>query len=128
MLDNKPSLGAVNAIHCGVEQGSHKAQPPAVVAALPSTTMTGAQTLAAIAQQHPVVAATNLPTEVANAFGELLRAVNDDIRIIEASPFQTTTAPQSPKIGILHEVHPCGGLVIDFPGKEPILSDDNDEE
>uniref|UniRef100_A0A915HIS3 Uncharacterized protein n=1 Tax=Romanomermis culicivorax TaxID=13658 RepID=A0A915HIS3_ROMCU len=38
----------------------------------------------------------------------MLRAVNDDVSIIEASPFQTATTPWSPKIGVLCEVHPCG--------------------
>uniref|UniRef100_A0A915KWR1 Uncharacterized protein n=1 Tax=Romanomermis culicivorax TaxID=13658 RepID=A0A915KWR1_ROMCU len=61
--------------------------------------------LAAITQQEPEAAMTNSPTEMANAFGETLRAINDDISIIEASPFLTATAPQSPKIGILRKVH-----------------------
>uniref|UniRef100_A0A915KYV2 Uncharacterized protein n=1 Tax=Romanomermis culicivorax TaxID=13658 RepID=A0A915KYV2_ROMCU len=81
--------------------------------------MTGAQTLAAIAQQQPVAVAKS-PTKVTNAFGETLRALNDYVSIIEASPFPTATAPQTPKIGVLCEVHPCRGLVIDFPGEEPI--------
>uniref|UniRef100_A0A915HEN2 Uncharacterized protein n=1 Tax=Romanomermis culicivorax TaxID=13658 RepID=A0A915HEN2_ROMCU len=83
--------------------------------------------LAAIAQQQPVAAANNLLTDVINAFGETLRAV-EDLSIIEASPFLTATALQSPKIDVLREVHPCGGLVIDFPGEEPISSDDDNEE
>uniref|UniRef100_A0A915L820 Uncharacterized protein n=1 Tax=Romanomermis culicivorax TaxID=13658 RepID=A0A915L820_ROMCU len=66
---------------------------------------TGAQTLAAIAQQQPV----------ANAFGETLRAINDEVSIIEASAFPMATAQRSPKIGVLCKVHPCGGLVINFP-------------
>uniref|UniRef100_A0A915I1N1 Uncharacterized protein n=1 Tax=Romanomermis culicivorax TaxID=13658 RepID=A0A915I1N1_ROMCU len=44
--------------------------------------MTGAQTLAAIAQQQPV-ATTRSPTLVANAFGETLRAINNNVSIIE---------------------------------------------
>uniref|UniRef100_A0A915I5B8 Uncharacterized protein n=1 Tax=Romanomermis culicivorax TaxID=13658 RepID=A0A915I5B8_ROMCU len=88
---------------------------------------TGAQMLVAIAQQQPVAAVTNLLTEVANAFGETLGAINDDVSIIEALPFPTATAPWSPKIGVLRKVQPCGGLVIDFPSEEPILSN-NDEE
>uniref|UniRef100_A0A915J7E6 Uncharacterized protein n=1 Tax=Romanomermis culicivorax TaxID=13658 RepID=A0A915J7E6_ROMCU len=94
------------------------AQPTAVVAASPSTRTTGAQTQAAIAQQQPV----------ANAFAEMLRAVNDDVSIIEASPFPMATVPQSLKIGVLCDVHPCGGLVIDFPREDPVLSDDDDKE
>uniref|UniRef100_A0A915K0S6 Uncharacterized protein n=1 Tax=Romanomermis culicivorax TaxID=13658 RepID=A0A915K0S6_ROMCU len=47
--------------------------------------MTGAQTLAAIARQQPV-AATKPSPPVANAFGETLRTINDDVSIIEASP------------------------------------------
>uniref|UniRef100_A0A915J5A3 Uncharacterized protein n=1 Tax=Romanomermis culicivorax TaxID=13658 RepID=A0A915J5A3_ROMCU len=90
-------------------------------------TMTGAQTLGAIAQQQPVAAAKPLPT-VANAFGETLCTINDDLSPIEASPFPTETALQSPKIGVLREVHPCGGSVINFPGEEQISSDDNDQE
>uniref|UniRef100_A0A915IJA3 Uncharacterized protein n=1 Tax=Romanomermis culicivorax TaxID=13658 RepID=A0A915IJA3_ROMCU len=89
--------------------------------------MTDAQMLAVIAQQQPMAATTDLLTEAANAFGETLHAINDDLSIIEASPFLTATALQSPKIGVLREVHPCGGLVINFPGEEPISSD-NDEE
>uniref|UniRef100_A0A915KCN9 YrdC-like domain-containing protein n=1 Tax=Romanomermis culicivorax TaxID=13658 RepID=A0A915KCN9_ROMCU len=65
---------------------------------------------------------------VANAFGEMLPAINDNISIIELSPFPTATALQSPKIGILCAVHLCGGLVIDFPGEDPVSSDDDDEE
>uniref|UniRef100_A0A915HSK5 Uncharacterized protein n=1 Tax=Romanomermis culicivorax TaxID=13658 RepID=A0A915HSK5_ROMCU len=82
---------------------------------------TGAQTLAAIAQQHPVAATKPGPT-VANIFGETLRPVNDEVSIIEALPFL------SPKIGILWQVYPCEGLVIDFPSKEPISSDDDGKE
>uniref|UniRef100_A0A915I5K0 Uncharacterized protein n=1 Tax=Romanomermis culicivorax TaxID=13658 RepID=A0A915I5K0_ROMCU len=88
---------------------------------------TGTQTLAAIVQQQPVSAARSL-TKVANAFRERLRAVNDNVSIIEASPFPTPTAPQSPKIGVLREVHLCGGLVIDFPSEEPISSNDDNKE
>uniref|UniRef100_A0A915IHE2 Uncharacterized protein n=1 Tax=Romanomermis culicivorax TaxID=13658 RepID=A0A915IHE2_ROMCU len=115
-----PSAGLWN-------KASRNTPPTAVVVASPSTTMTGAQTLAAIAQQQSV-AATKPSPPVANTFGETLRAINDDVRVIKASPFPTATAPQSPTIGILREVHPCRGLVIDFPGEEPILSDDDDEE
>uniref|UniRef100_A0A915I1H3 Secreted protein n=1 Tax=Romanomermis culicivorax TaxID=13658 RepID=A0A915I1H3_ROMCU len=97
-------------------------QPTAVVAALPSMMTTGAQTLAMIAQQQPV-AALKPPLLVANTFGETLCAVNDDVSIIEASPFRMVTALRSPKICILCEVHPCGGLVIDFPGEELISCD-----
>uniref|UniRef100_A0A915KI44 Uncharacterized protein n=1 Tax=Romanomermis culicivorax TaxID=13658 RepID=A0A915KI44_ROMCU len=79
---------------------------------------TGAQTLAAIAQQQPV----------ANAFGEPLRAINDVVSITEASPFPTATVSRSPKIGVLREVLPCGGLIIDFPGEDPVSSDDDDDE
>uniref|UniRef100_A0A915JQE4 Secreted protein n=1 Tax=Romanomermis culicivorax TaxID=13658 RepID=A0A915JQE4_ROMCU len=128
LLDGEPSLLAVDAIPCAVEQASRNALPPAVVATLLSTTTTGAQTLAVIAQQQLVAAAINLPTEVANAFGEMLCAVNDNISILEASPFLMATAPQFPEIGVLCKVHLCGGLIIDFPGEEPISSNDDDEE
>uniref|UniRef100_A0A915JKC7 Uncharacterized protein n=1 Tax=Romanomermis culicivorax TaxID=13658 RepID=A0A915JKC7_ROMCU len=84
-------------------------RPTAVVATSPTTTTTGAQTLVAIAQQQPV----------ANAFGELLHAVNDKVSVIEASPFPMATLPRSPKIGIPRKVRPCRGLVIDFPGEDP---------
>uniref|UniRef100_A0A915HFE3 Uncharacterized protein n=1 Tax=Romanomermis culicivorax TaxID=13658 RepID=A0A915HFE3_ROMCU len=59
---------------------------------------------------------------------ELLRAINNAINVTEAWPFPTATVPRSPKIGVLREVHPCGGLVIDFPGEDPVLSDDDDVE
>uniref|UniRef100_A0A915L6E6 Uncharacterized protein n=1 Tax=Romanomermis culicivorax TaxID=13658 RepID=A0A915L6E6_ROMCU len=116
LLDGEPSSLAVDAIRHAVEQASWNAQPPAVVAASPSTSRTVAQMLAVIAQRQPVAAVTNLLTEVANAFGETLCTINDDVSIIEASPFRPATASQSPKIGVLREVHPCEGLVIDLPG------------
>uniref|UniRef100_A0A915HTQ4 Uncharacterized protein n=1 Tax=Romanomermis culicivorax TaxID=13658 RepID=A0A915HTQ4_ROMCU len=128
LLDGEPSSPAVDAVCHAVEQGSRNSQPPAVVAALLSTTMTGAQMLVVIAQQQPVAAAINSATEVPNTFGEMLRAIKDDVSIIEATPFLTSTTPQSLKIGVLHEVHPCGGLVNDFPGEELILSDHKDKE
>uniref|UniRef100_A0A915IG23 Uncharacterized protein n=1 Tax=Romanomermis culicivorax TaxID=13658 RepID=A0A915IG23_ROMCU len=101
----------VNAVCHAVQQASCNTQPTAVVAALPKTTMMGAQTLAAIAQQQPV-ATTKLPPTVANIFRETLRAINNNVSIIEASPFPTATASGSPKIGVLRKVH----LVMDFPG------------
>uniref|UniRef100_A0A915KC27 Uncharacterized protein n=1 Tax=Romanomermis culicivorax TaxID=13658 RepID=A0A915KC27_ROMCU len=103
------------------------AQPTAVVAALQSTTTTGAQTLAVIAQQQ-LLAAARSRTKVTNVFGETLRSVNDDVSVIEASLFPMATAPQSLKIGVLGEIHPCGGLIIDLPGEELISSDDDNEE
>uniref|UniRef100_A0A915J1B5 Uncharacterized protein n=1 Tax=Romanomermis culicivorax TaxID=13658 RepID=A0A915J1B5_ROMCU len=89
--------------------------------------MTSAQMLSASAQPQPLAPATNSLTEVANAFEETLRALKDDISIMDALPFPTATAPQSQKIGILHEVHLCRGLVINFPCKEPISSKDDEE-
>uniref|UniRef100_A0A915I040 Uncharacterized protein n=1 Tax=Romanomermis culicivorax TaxID=13658 RepID=A0A915I040_ROMCU len=80
--------------------------------------MKGAQTLATIAQQQPVT----------NAFGEPLHAVNNDISIIEAWPFPMATVPRSPKIGVLRKVHLCGGLTIDFPGEDPVSSNDDDDQ
>uniref|UniRef100_A0A915JBJ8 Uncharacterized protein n=1 Tax=Romanomermis culicivorax TaxID=13658 RepID=A0A915JBJ8_ROMCU len=115
LLECEPSLPAVDTIHGAVEQASRNTRPTAVVAASPSTMMTGAQTLAAV--QSPQ-----------NIFGETLRAVNDNVSVIETSRFLTATAQRSPKIGVLGKVHPCGGLVINFPGEEPISSDDDDEE
>uniref|UniRef100_A0A915I2L3 Uncharacterized protein n=1 Tax=Romanomermis culicivorax TaxID=13658 RepID=A0A915I2L3_ROMCU len=50
---------------------------------------------------------------VTNIFGEPLRAIGNNVSVIEASPFPTATVSQSPKIGVLRKVHPCGGLVID---------------
>uniref|UniRef100_A0A915IU38 Uncharacterized protein n=1 Tax=Romanomermis culicivorax TaxID=13658 RepID=A0A915IU38_ROMCU len=118
LLDGEPSWPAVDAIRRAVEEGSRNTQPTAVVAASPSRTTTGAQTLAGIAQQQLV----------ANAFGETLRTINDDVSIIEVSPFPMATAPRSPKIGVLREVHPCGGLVIDFPSEDLVSSDDDENE
>uniref|UniRef100_A0A915KHC5 Uncharacterized protein n=1 Tax=Romanomermis culicivorax TaxID=13658 RepID=A0A915KHC5_ROMCU len=83
--------------------------------------------LVVIAQQQPVATVTNSPTKVANTFGEMLCAINNEVSIIEASPFPMATTPRSLKIGVLHEVHMCGGMVIDFPGEERILSDDAEE-
>uniref|UniRef100_A0A915J3D5 Uncharacterized protein n=1 Tax=Romanomermis culicivorax TaxID=13658 RepID=A0A915J3D5_ROMCU len=106
LLDGEPSSPAVDAVCWAVEQVSRNAQPTAVIAALPSMRTTGAQMLEVIAQQQPLAAATNSRTEVAKAFGEMLRAVNNDVSIIEASLFARTTAPRSPKIGVLREIHP----------------------
>uniref|UniRef100_A0A915HQ36 Uncharacterized protein n=1 Tax=Romanomermis culicivorax TaxID=13658 RepID=A0A915HQ36_ROMCU len=92
LLDGELSSLAVDAVRHAVEQASRNTQLTAVVAASLSTMRTGAQTLATIAQQQPVAAA-KLPPPVANAFGETLRAVNDDVSIIEASPFPTATPP-----------------------------------
>uniref|UniRef100_A0A915IFS7 Uncharacterized protein n=1 Tax=Romanomermis culicivorax TaxID=13658 RepID=A0A915IFS7_ROMCU len=118
LLDGEPSLPAVDAVGCSVEEASHNVWPTAVVAMPLTTRTTGAQTLAAIAQQQLV----------ANPFGEPLRAVSNGVSITEASPFPAATTPRSPKIGVLCEVHLCGGLVIDFPGEDPISSDDDDDE
>uniref|UniRef100_A0A915JUA9 Uncharacterized protein n=1 Tax=Romanomermis culicivorax TaxID=13658 RepID=A0A915JUA9_ROMCU len=79
------------------------------------------------AQQQPVAAAKQ-PPQVANALGETLRSIKDDVSIIEASLFPTSTALRSLKIGFLREVHLCGGLVTVFPSDELILSDNDDEE
>uniref|UniRef100_A0A915HIM6 Uncharacterized protein n=1 Tax=Romanomermis culicivorax TaxID=13658 RepID=A0A915HIM6_ROMCU len=126
-LDGESSSSAVDAIHHAVEEASRNTQPTAVVAVLPSMTTTGTQTLAAIAQQQPVADA-KLPPTVANAFGDMLHALNHNVRVMEALPFRMATTPGSPKIGVLRQVHPCRGLVIDFPGQEPISSDDDGEE
>uniref|UniRef100_A0A915I0B9 Uncharacterized protein n=1 Tax=Romanomermis culicivorax TaxID=13658 RepID=A0A915I0B9_ROMCU len=56
------------------------------------------------------------------AIDETLHPVNDDISIIGESLFPSTTALQPPKVGILQEIYPSGGLVIDFPCKELISS------
>uniref|UniRef100_A0A915K781 Uncharacterized protein n=1 Tax=Romanomermis culicivorax TaxID=13658 RepID=A0A915K781_ROMCU len=68
------------------------------------------------------------PQPVVNAFGEPLCAVSDNVSVTQASPFLRATVPRFPKIGLLRQVHPCGGLVIDFPGEDPVLSDDDDDE
>uniref|UniRef100_A0A915IBW2 Uncharacterized protein n=1 Tax=Romanomermis culicivorax TaxID=13658 RepID=A0A915IBW2_ROMCU len=85
-------------------------------------TRTGAQLLLAIAQQQPVATAKPSPM-VANTFGETLRTLNDDVSVIEVSPFPMATTPRSLKIGVLGKVHLCGGLVIDLPGEKPISSE-----
>uniref|UniRef100_A0A915KHY0 Uncharacterized protein n=1 Tax=Romanomermis culicivorax TaxID=13658 RepID=A0A915KHY0_ROMCU len=118
LLNSEPLSSAVIAVSRAVEEVSGNTRPTAVVAASPSTTTTGAQTQMAIAQQQPV----------ANAFEETLHAFNNDISIIEASPFPMATPPWSTKIGVLHEVHPCRGLVIDFPGEDLVSSDDDNKE
>uniref|UniRef100_A0A915J264 Uncharacterized protein n=1 Tax=Romanomermis culicivorax TaxID=13658 RepID=A0A915J264_ROMCU len=128
LLDDEPSLWAVDAVGWALEQASGNAQPTPAVTGLPSMMTTGAQRLSGIAQQQPLAAAINSQTEVANSFGETLHALNDNVSIIEASLFPTATAPLTPKIGVLHEFHPWGGLVIDFPSKEPISSDNNKED
>uniref|UniRef100_A0A915HKQ8 Uncharacterized protein n=1 Tax=Romanomermis culicivorax TaxID=13658 RepID=A0A915HKQ8_ROMCU len=110
LLDREPSSLAVDALRRAVEEASPNVWPTAVVAT--------SQRLAVIAQQQPL----------ANAFGEPLRAVNNAVNVTEVSPFPTATVPRSPKMGVLREVHPCRGLVIDFPGEEPLSSDDDDIE
>uniref|UniRef100_A0A915J9Y8 Uncharacterized protein n=1 Tax=Romanomermis culicivorax TaxID=13658 RepID=A0A915J9Y8_ROMCU len=110
LLDGEPSSPAVDAVGRAVEQVSRNAQPTAVVAALLSTMMTGVQTLAAIAQQQPVGAARS-PTKC-----------HQGIAIPDGNCLWSL------KIGVLREVHPCAGLVIDFPGKESISSDDDDDQ
>uniref|UniRef100_A0A915JTF2 Uncharacterized protein n=1 Tax=Romanomermis culicivorax TaxID=13658 RepID=A0A915JTF2_ROMCU len=84
LFDGESLSPAVDAVCSAVEQASRNVQPTAVLAALPSTTTTGAQTLATIAQQQ-LVAAAKLPPTVANAFGENLCAVKDDVSVIETS-------------------------------------------
>uniref|UniRef100_A0A915JQL7 Uncharacterized protein n=1 Tax=Romanomermis culicivorax TaxID=13658 RepID=A0A915JQL7_ROMCU len=103
LLDGEPSWPAVNAIPCAVEQGSQIPQPaPAIAALLPMTMRTSVQTLLAIAQQLPPAAAsTSSPTLETTAFGETLHPVDNDISIIEVSPFPWATAWWSLKIGIL---------------------------
>uniref|UniRef100_A0A915L777 Secreted protein n=1 Tax=Romanomermis culicivorax TaxID=13658 RepID=A0A915L777_ROMCU len=86
------------------------------------------QTLLAITQQLPPAATTSSPTVEATAVEDTLHSVNDDVSIIKASRFQSATAPLSPKVGILHQIHPSGGPVIDFPSEEPISSDSEEEE
>uniref|UniRef100_A0A915I0Y1 Uncharacterized protein n=1 Tax=Romanomermis culicivorax TaxID=13658 RepID=A0A915I0Y1_ROMCU len=78
--------------------------------------------------QQLLATATNWPTVMANAFGSILFPVNDDVSIIKVSPFPMATTPQSRRIGVLHEVHPCRGLVINFPDNEEPISSDDDEE
>uniref|UniRef100_A0A915I8P5 Uncharacterized protein n=1 Tax=Romanomermis culicivorax TaxID=13658 RepID=A0A915I8P5_ROMCU len=128
LLDGKPSSPAVDAIPQAVEQVSRNVHPSAVVAALPSRMTTGAQMLEVIAKQQPVAATTTSPTEVANAFGETLHAINDHVSIIEEFPFLTATTPQSPKNDVLRKVHLCRGLVIVFRGTEPVSSHEDNEE
>uniref|UniRef100_A0A915K725 Uncharacterized protein n=1 Tax=Romanomermis culicivorax TaxID=13658 RepID=A0A915K725_ROMCU len=127
----RPTQGTMGPPACFAAQGPLPGFPidstMEVISQLKLMNLIGAQTLAAIAQQQPLAAPTNLPTEVANTLEETLRTVNDVISIIEASPFLTTTAPWSPKIGVLRKNHPCRGLVINFPGKELISSDDDKE-
>uniref|UniRef100_A0A915IA82 Uncharacterized protein n=1 Tax=Romanomermis culicivorax TaxID=13658 RepID=A0A915IA82_ROMCU len=91
------------------------------------TTMS-VQTLSAIAQQLPSVVTTSSLCIAANAFGEILCPINDKISIIEASPFLSAPTLWSPKIGVLREIHPHRGLVLDFPSEEAISSDGDDDE
>uniref|UniRef100_A0A915KVK2 Uncharacterized protein n=1 Tax=Romanomermis culicivorax TaxID=13658 RepID=A0A915KVK2_ROMCU len=78
----------------------------------------GSPNTGGIAQQQPI----------ANAFGEPLCAVNNVVSITEASPFPRASIRRSPKIDVLREVHPCRGLVINFPREDPVSSDDDDVE
>uniref|UniRef100_A0A915HMM9 Uncharacterized protein n=1 Tax=Romanomermis culicivorax TaxID=13658 RepID=A0A915HMM9_ROMCU len=116
----------VDAVGSAVEQGSRNARPTAVVAASPSMMTTGAQTLAAIAQQQPV-AASKPPPKVPNAFGGTLRAVNDDISLIKGR-HSRWQLPMISKDWCSSQSPPMWGLVIHLPGEEPISSDDDDKE
>uniref|UniRef100_A0A915JEA3 Uncharacterized protein n=1 Tax=Romanomermis culicivorax TaxID=13658 RepID=A0A915JEA3_ROMCU len=128
VLEGQPLSPAVDAICCAVKQASPIPQPmPAVAALLPMMTMS-VQMLSAIVHQPSSTLATSSPTVAANTFGEMLHPVNDDVSIIQASPSPSATAPQSLKIEVLRKIQPCGGLVLDLPSEEPILSDSDDDE
>uniref|UniRef100_A0A915IBD7 Uncharacterized protein n=1 Tax=Romanomermis culicivorax TaxID=13658 RepID=A0A915IBD7_ROMCU len=73
-----------------------------------------------ISQQPPVAVATNSPTMVANAFGEMLHAINDDVSIIEASPFPSATAPQSLKVHPAPQENPETSLGYALGVQQPI--------
>uniref|UniRef100_A0A915KNL7 Uncharacterized protein n=1 Tax=Romanomermis culicivorax TaxID=13658 RepID=A0A915KNL7_ROMCU len=82
-LEGEPSSLAVDAVCHAVKQASRIAQPALAIAALPPTMMTSVQMLSAIAQQQPSATTTNSPTLAANAFGEMLHTINDNVSIIE---------------------------------------------
>uniref|UniRef100_A0A915KRN5 Uncharacterized protein n=1 Tax=Romanomermis culicivorax TaxID=13658 RepID=A0A915KRN5_ROMCU len=125
LLDGEPSSRAVDALLRAVEQVSHNAQPPAC-----PTTVNKEDRTPNAGGHCPAATSgpANLLTNVANPFGETLPAVNEDVSIIESSPFPRANAPLSLKIGVLCKVHPCRGLVIDFPEEELISSENDDEE
>uniref|UniRef100_A0A915IG01 Uncharacterized protein n=1 Tax=Romanomermis culicivorax TaxID=13658 RepID=A0A915IG01_ROMCU len=62
------------------------------------------------------------------AVDKTLGPVNEDVSIVEEFPFPRAVPPRSRKVGILREIHLCGGLILDFPGQEPISSDSDEEE
>uniref|UniRef100_A0A915IY79 Uncharacterized protein n=1 Tax=Romanomermis culicivorax TaxID=13658 RepID=A0A915IY79_ROMCU len=66
---------------------------------------------------------TNWLTVMANAFGEMLCPVNDDVSIIKVSPFPMATAHNPGGLVFFMK-----GLVINFPDDEEPISLDDDEE
>uniref|UniRef100_A0A915K5I0 Uncharacterized protein n=1 Tax=Romanomermis culicivorax TaxID=13658 RepID=A0A915K5I0_ROMCU len=114
LLEGQPSSPAVDTVRHVLKQASWITQPVLAVAASPPTMMTSAQMLWAIAQQQPLAATINLPTVVANSFGETMYLVNDD-SIIETLSFPMATAPWSLKIGVLREIRLRRGLALTSP-------------
>uniref|UniRef100_A0A915JPK4 Uncharacterized protein n=1 Tax=Romanomermis culicivorax TaxID=13658 RepID=A0A915JPK4_ROMCU len=148
-LNGEPSWPAVHAVCCAVKQASRIILPAVtttlptavlpVAATSPTETVTIAssprakdtatdQTAPATAQSISPAAATESPVIKPMAINEIMCSVNEDVSIIEESPFPKATALRSPKVGILWEIHPCRGLVINFHIQELISSDSDEEE
>uniref|UniRef100_A0A915HRQ5 Uncharacterized protein n=1 Tax=Romanomermis culicivorax TaxID=13658 RepID=A0A915HRQ5_ROMCU len=107
------------------DQATDQTSPAAAQNTLPAPAQ---DTLRAPAQDTSPAAAMESPVVEPMAVHETLCPVIVDVSIIEESPFPMAVASWSPKLGILREIHPCGGLVIDFPGQEPISADSYEEE
>uniref|UniRef100_A0A915JVG4 Uncharacterized protein n=1 Tax=Romanomermis culicivorax TaxID=13658 RepID=A0A915JVG4_ROMCU len=129
LLDGEPSSPAVDAVCRAVEQASHillpavVATPPTaalpVAATWPSETVTIAtsppakdkatnQIWPAAAQNTSPATTTESSIIEPMAIKETMHPVNEDVSIIEESPFPTETALQSPKVGVLREIYACG--------------------
>uniref|UniRef100_A0A915JQ14 Uncharacterized protein n=1 Tax=Romanomermis culicivorax TaxID=13658 RepID=A0A915JQ14_ROMCU len=86
------------------------------------------QTLLATAQNASPATGIELPVVESMAVNKIMHPVNEDVSIIEESPFLMATALQPPNVGLLCEIHQCEGLVINFPSQELISSNSNKEE
>uniref|UniRef100_A0A915JZ25 Uncharacterized protein n=1 Tax=Romanomermis culicivorax TaxID=13658 RepID=A0A915JZ25_ROMCU len=137
LLDGEPSSPAVDTICHTVEQASPIPLPavaappptdmltiaatppteaPAVAASPRAMVTSSSQTLSVTTQCSSLAAATEFLIIENKAVIETLRPVNDEVSIIDDSPFPLSNAPRLLIIGILQEIHLSSSLVIDFPG------------
>uniref|UniRef100_A0A915KWC6 Uncharacterized protein n=1 Tax=Romanomermis culicivorax TaxID=13658 RepID=A0A915KWC6_ROMCU len=91
--------------------------------------MTSIQTLPAIAQHSPPAIVTKSPAIEAPAVDKTLHPINNEVSIIDEAPTTSSITQGLLKVSILHKVHLASrSLVIDFPGEEPMSSNDDKED